>query len=137
MRVENWNGKLIDWASKQIGKPFIWGETDCGTLIRQGLQVITGIDVFTPLAWWQTEQRARESWDALGGIHAGFINNFKAINIGCEYVQTGYIGILRINNLDTATIILNDKLLFSSIDAGITLRNLSNLLKDRFIFYRF
>ena len=45
MLISNWNQKLVRWAIEQRHLPFEWGVTDCGSLVRRGLELITGAPV--------------------------------------------------------------------------------------------
>lgn len=44
-RVHNWDVLAVIWATEQIGKPFVWGETDCGSLTQAMLEVMYGEDL--------------------------------------------------------------------------------------------
>lgn len=45
-RLHNWDTWLVEFAIKMIGQPFKWGQTDCATLVRNGLRSIYGRDVW-------------------------------------------------------------------------------------------
>lgn len=41
-RVANWERQLLLWGARQRRMKWAWGETDCGTLLRQGLELVFG-----------------------------------------------------------------------------------------------
>lgn len=41
-RVPEWQRDLLLWGDRQRRRKWHWGETDCGTLLRQGLEVVFG-----------------------------------------------------------------------------------------------
>jgi hypothetical protein len=41
-RVTHWQCQLLLWGAAQRRMKWAWGETDCGTLMRQGLEVVFG-----------------------------------------------------------------------------------------------
>ena len=41
-RVAAWQRELLLWGARQRRMKWAWGETDCGTLMRQGLEVVFG-----------------------------------------------------------------------------------------------
>lgn len=41
-RVLNWDCKATTWAIEQVGKPFVWGETDCCSLLVGMWEVMYG-----------------------------------------------------------------------------------------------
>ena len=41
-RVPDWQRELLLWGERQRRMGWAWGETDCGTLLRRGLEVVFG-----------------------------------------------------------------------------------------------
>jgi hypothetical protein len=41
-RIRNWDVQATLWALDQVGKPYAWGETDCGSLYLSLLSEIYG-----------------------------------------------------------------------------------------------
>lgn len=137
MRIPNYDIKLYEWLNTVIGKPYIWGETDCGTLVREGLKLITGIDPFGNLPYWKTEMECRQIWDAMGGVDKAFTEIFKFKKIDRNYIQMGDVSVLEVRDLITASLIINnERMLFSSVDKGVEIRNLTQLQKLNIRFYR-
>ncbi len=137
MKVDNYDYKLIEWVNTQLGKPYIWGETDCGTLVRKGLNIVYKKDCFHDTASWSSETECRKIWDDLGGVDKAFLD-FGAKKIKGTYAQTGDVAVLEIGKLLTASMVIGSgKLLFSSIDKGVETRVLYSLLRFDIRFYRF
>jgi hypothetical protein len=40
IRVPNWNVRLVELANEVLGKPFVWGETDCASVARRAVAVM-------------------------------------------------------------------------------------------------
>jgi hypothetical protein len=78
-RLPNWRSLLRTWADEQIGRPFVWGETDCCALTRGALSVMFGFDVVArqlgELRWTRSVEAYRV-FHRLGGdinrVFAGF-----------------------------------------------------------------
>ena len=137
MKVYNYDYKLIEWVNTQLRKPYIWGETDCGSLVRKGLNIIYGKDKFNDIPSWDTEEICRKIWDDLGGVDNAFLK-FGAKKIKGTFAQTGDVAVLEIGKLLTAAIVIGSgKLLFSSIDKGVETRDIYSLLRFDIRFYRF
>jgi len=56
-RVRDWRTRLIAWSAEQVGKPFVWGETDCASLVRAALMECFGKDV-TGVPTWRSKRGA-------------------------------------------------------------------------------
>lgn len=127
--------KLIQWAISIQGLPYIWGQTDCGTLVRKGLCIYLNRDPFKNIPSWENENEARKIWSDLGGVDKAFID-LGAIKIEPSYRHTGDVALLTILNDDTAVLVINDRFLFSTLQ-GIKFRKLITFDKLNIRFYRF
>lgn len=137
MKVDNYDYKLIEWVNTQLGKPYIWGKTDCGSLVRKGLNIVFGKDKFNDIPSWDSEEICRKIWDDLGGVDNAFLS-LGARKIKGTFAQTGDIAVLEIGKLLTAAMVIGSgKLLFSSTDKGVETRGLYSLLRFNIRFYRF
>ncbi len=136
MKVDNYDYKLVEWVNTQLRKPYIWGETDCGSLVRKGLNIIYDKDKFNDIPSWDTEEICRKIWDDLGGVDKAFLD-FGAKKIKGTFAQTGDVVVLTANSA-AGLIIDNGKILFSSIEKGIIFRDIAFILsKVTSQFYRF
>ena len=126
---------LIEWALCQQGLPYIWGITDCGSLVRQGLYIFNRIDPFTNIPYWNTEIEARQIWKDLGGVDKAFLD-LGAKKIHENYIRTGDVGILTILNEDTSFLVIANKYLFSN-EKGVKFRKINTFTNLNVRFYRF
>lgn len=65
-RVPDWSAALVRWARSCVGRPYVWGETDCGTLGREALRVLFGSDVLPGVSGWSTTRDAVHTAANLG-----------------------------------------------------------------------
>jgi len=91
MRRRNWDARLLAWANRVVGKPFAWGVTDCGTLMRQAHEVMHGENV---LRWpaYKSKRGALAAKRRLGGLPAAL--EAAAHAIGRRFAGTGDVVLL-------------------------------------------
>lgn len=58
MRPPDWEFRLVEYAQAQLGRPFLWGETDCFSLARGALDVILGADPLADVPAYATARGA-------------------------------------------------------------------------------
>lgn len=58
----NWQVDLEYWSREQLGRPFVWGETDCHALVTRAYAVIYGACPLAPT--WTTRREAVRLRDA-------------------------------------------------------------------------
>lgn len=136
MRVNNYNRLLVEWADRQLGKPYVWGKTDCGTIAREGLAVMLGQDPFPGLPSWNSEAEMRSVWGVLGGSDAGFVH-FGAKRIEPNYAQTGDVILVRIKDIEASALIIDNKMLFCFFDKGVGYRKTVSINNKHYRIYRF
>ena len=64
-RVPNWSQKLVAFAIEQRELAFEWGRSDCGSLVRRGLELVFGEPVLE-LAGYASELEAERTMKQLG-----------------------------------------------------------------------
>lgn len=57
-RLPDWELRLTDYVSGIVGKPLVWGETDCLMLAAFGVLAVTGTDLRPPRLRYRTERGA-------------------------------------------------------------------------------
>ncbi len=58
-RVENWDRRLVEFTNEVNGQAFEWGTTDCASLVRRGLSLMFGRDVWKKhVGEWKTKRGA-------------------------------------------------------------------------------
>lgn len=66
----DWRTQLARWAQAQPGRPFVWGETDCAALVRQGLELVFGHDLWPETPYWHSAREAKKTHKTTGGMVA-------------------------------------------------------------------
>lgn len=79
---------LTRWADKEVGKPFIWGETDCGSLTRRAHVAMFGRDVF-PIPHWSSKREASSVLRKYGGVEDILKKQAVEDPQGLGFVQAG------------------------------------------------
>lgn len=71
-RVANWDVKLREFARANIGRTFVWGDTDCVSLVRRALIVIYDEDILGPAVPgdWSTKTGALRAYTKIDSFHA-------------------------------------------------------------------
>ena len=58
-RVDAWQSKLLIWGAHQRREKWAWGETDCATLMREGLKIVFGVPV---MEMCYTSREEAQAW---------------------------------------------------------------------------
>lgn len=116
----NKKNELILWASSQIGKPFIWGISDCSTLTLEGINLYYG-NIFKFENTWKSLKDAIRAYKKYGTplkilTEAGF--NF----VNKKYEQTGDIFVWKGNGYYLVGIVINQSVLTADEGRNIALR---------------
>ena len=84
----NWDVRLYRWADQVVGRPFVWGDTDCGCLIRDAHVAMYGTDVF---GWptYRSKAGAMKARKKVGGILTALQRACTAV--GRRFAQDGDI----------------------------------------------
>lgn len=69
-RVPNWDVALLQWAASVIGRPYRWGETDCGTLVREAHRLMYGEDLVPQVKPYRTKRQALNRHTSTGGVRS-------------------------------------------------------------------
>jgi len=71
-RVPNWSVKLAGFADSVLGKPFVWGETDCVSICRGALETMYGEDIIAPHfdGTYSTKTGAARAFSKVGSLSA-------------------------------------------------------------------
>jgi len=93
MRVRNWDVALILWAETVRGLPFQWGATDCGSLVRDAMEVMYGRDLWPDVPRWDTLRAAVQIQGTTGGV-AAQLALLGAVEVEYGYVQQGDVILL-------------------------------------------
>lgn len=112
VRLRNWDTELNKWAERMQGQPFVWGLSDCASLVRDACHLMYGREIFD-LPWWKTQDEMVEA--VRDGVTA--ILETIATPVGRRFVQTG--DIVQVldgcpyTKLDALLVVVRDHLLAS------------------------
>jgi hypothetical protein len=87
-RRQNWDIALLDWALGWPGQRPRWGVSDCTSLIRDGLAVIYGRELWPSIPRPTSARDARNILSEHGPVEAAFVAR-GAQPVPADYAQTG------------------------------------------------
>lgn len=61
-RRRDWRPRLVEWAQQVRGLPYVWGRTDCGSLVREAMIIQFGEDIVPTLPHWTSAFQANRLW---------------------------------------------------------------------------
>jgi hypothetical protein len=68
LRRQDWRTRLGAWATTQVGKQFVWGQTDCASLAREALCQMFGRDLIPVAVDYSTAYGATRALAQFGDI---------------------------------------------------------------------
>lgn len=131
MRVLNWDVLATKWAIEQVGKPFVWGETDCVSLMRQMAEIINGEPFGTHR--YTSLRGALDVQEATGGICQA-LRDAGAVEIRRSYATTGDVIVADDEPFPAVLLVITDKALFADHDQGVRLIPLSSVSPDATVY---
>ena len=119
-RVRSWDVDLLEWAESIVGKPFRWGSTDCGSIVKQAQQIIYGVDVFQ-LAPWKGKTKALRILVEIKGMRSQLRR--CADQVGRGFLQMGDIVLVKngcdVLETDGLMLVVRDYVLFTNPETGV------------------
>lgn len=119
-RVPNWDTLLFEWAESQMGKPYVWGDTDCASLVRAACRVIFGVDALSHIKPWTTRAAALKRHSATGGVY-GALMSADWTEVPLPFAQQGDVLTWSQPALGGAGVVVARQLLTSDPDHGVQL----------------
>lgn len=119
-RVPNWDLRLLQWAESMNGKPFAWGETDCGSLVRSAMQNIYGVDAFGGVGRYSTRAAALKRQSETGGVYAA-LTAAGWSEIPLPFAQQGDVLIHPGDGMPGAGVVVARQVLITNPDHGVQL----------------
>lgn len=121
IRLPNWDVNLSLWAQQQAGKPYDWGRSDCGSLVRRAHRIMFGHDVFGIPAY-STKREALSIYQKFGGVDL-VMRSAGAVEIARNFVQQGdvFVGPDKDHDLPYCAIVIGRELLTASLNTGVVL----------------
>lgn len=113
-RLPDWNGRLVRWAREQRGRAFVWGETDCASLVRTAYGVMCGSHAILDGPSWTTRTGALRVHRRVGGAAAWLERDAGFGRVSWHFATSGDVLIKPANGkpvFDQLHLIVVDRLL--------------------------
>lgn len=124
-RFDDADLRLIAFAREHLGKPFVWGETNCLALALRALDAQCGTDIATRHSKYMASELRAMAWVARHGL-AGVVNRLLAegaVEVAPAFIQSGDIALVEMpGNIGAATYLGRNYLSSSSALGVIQLR---------------
>jgi hypothetical protein len=91
-KLTDWQLRLVQFANLEIGRPFIWGETNCVALAIRAIDVQCGTDLMCKYHRHMTDKRAAWLWLKRNGSLEGIKSRLLADGLSViepDYMQDG------------------------------------------------
>ena len=113
-RVPEWQRDLLLWGDRQRRRKWHWGETDCGTLMRKGLELVFGHPLMS--IDYASREEAQAWMQDMGTSASKYFEGCGASRQARNDVQGGDV-IVRpgtVNGMPRLAFALDDEVLLSS-----------------------
>lgn len=128
-RIQNVQQHVINYAESIVGKPFVWGETDCANIIRNVLKIMYAYDVCKGIKKYKTEYAAKRRVVETGGT-VSVLKRLGAYEIQRNFCQTGdFIVSPNSDGFDSSFAVINDHVLSANPEKGVILHALSQVIE--------
>ncbi len=129
--MKNWDTRLVTWAERVRGQPFKWGETDCGSLVKQAYEIIKG----EPIGWsaWKGKAGALRWVSKSGGLPAALAK--VASPVGRGFARSGDVVLVKVDEPDAVygygiVVVVGDNVVAPHPDYPVTLVPLCDMPDD-------
>jgi hypothetical protein len=123
-RVTSWDVRLVQFAREVVGASFVWGDTDCATLMRRAQSVLLGSDPFKGrVGNWTTKRGALRVVKNLDVLKA--LRTSGGVEVGERYATAGDVmlgaGVDARGLAQLATVLPVGKVLASTPETGVVI----------------
>lgn len=128
-RIPNWEVALAKFATAELGKPFVWGETNCVSLAIRALDVQCGDNYHACVKHFMSSELRAGAFVRKQGL-AGIVSRLKARGIAVipqNFEQVGDVRFVQTEVTIGASVLLGRKALSSTQEAGVALYDASIL----------
>lgn len=87
-RERNWDLALHELRLSLVGAPFVWGETDCVSVVRRSWELVFGGDLLEHLPHYASGSEARAALSMTGGLGMAMLDH-GALTFPLTFAQTG------------------------------------------------
>jgi len=113
-RVPDWQRELLLWGERQRRMKWAWGETDCGTLLREGLEVVFGHPLMS--IDYVSREEARAWMIEMGTSASRYFEGCGALRQPLDELRGGDVVVMpgTVNRLPRLALALDDEVLLTS-----------------------
>ena len=91
-RVTGWRSQLLAWGNAQRYRKFAWGETDCASLVREGLSVVFGHPVI--VLNYATRSEAKSTMIDVVKTASSYLEQHGASRIAVSEIEGGEVVVM-------------------------------------------
>ena len=113
-RVPDWQRELLLWGERQRRMKWAWGETDCGTLLREGLEIVFGHPLMS--IDYASREEARAWMQEMGTSASEYFERCGALRQPLDELRGGDVVVRpgTANKLPRLALALDDEVLITS-----------------------
>ena len=113
-RVPDWQRELLLWGERQRRLKWAWGETDCGTLLREGLEIVFGHPLMS--IDYASREEARAWMQEMGTSASKYFEGCGALRQPLDELRGGDVVVRpgTANKLPRLALALDDEVLLTS-----------------------
>ena len=113
-RVPDWQRELLLWGERQRRMKWAWGETDCGTLLREGLEIVFGHPLMS--IDYTSREEARAWMIEMGTSASKYFERCGALRQPLDELRGGDVVVRpgTANKLPRLALALDDEVLLTS-----------------------
>lgn len=117
-RVPNWDLALHRWSNAVVGRPYVWGETDCGSLVREAHALMFGTEIFG-VKPYSTRRQALYRHKATGGVQA-VLEAHGATEVPMAFAQQGDVLIEALGDgLPACGVVVGRYVIWATVEDGV------------------
>lgn len=137
-RVHGWDTDLYHWSRQIRGSDFVWGSTDCVSLVATASRIMYDDDPFPDAPNWSTRMGALRHHSRTGGVAAWLREAEAAVEIDRNFISEGDIivepGGHEQTGLDAAGVYIAGAVFTSFPDDGVVAGPVSSFGDDALAF---
>lgn len=84
----DWRSRILAWSQAQVGKPLVWGQTDCAALARTAIVQMFGEAAEEILPRWKTAREALTILQERGSIGT-ILEELGADKLSVPFLRAG------------------------------------------------
>lgn len=126
-RIVNWDVKLVEYALSLQGQPFVWGQTDCASIVRGAMRAMYGEDLWSEGYDYTSLLEAKRLLEVSGGV-AMQLSLLGAEEVPRGFLQQGDVVVgepLDEDFADNVFVMVSDQLLSATLEEGVVMRPLA------------